>query len=122
MTGMTMRTTRGPGGAVMHVPTPIAAQPAGGRKRKARVVPDPIKTNGESGPEQLRLLVERAERIAEEIKGMQDDLADVFAEASSRGYDAKAIRHILNIRKKKREEYQEEADILETYMQSLGMI
>lgn len=122
MTSMTMRTTRGPGGAVVHVPTPIVATPASGRKRKERQAPDPIKTNGESGPEQLRLLIERAERLAEEIKGMQDDLADVFAEAKSRGYDAKAIREILNIRKQKREEYQEHAGILETYMQSLGML
>ncbi|VXC80170.1 DUF2312 domain-containing protein [Sphingomonas sp. 8AM] len=117
-----MRTMRGPGGAVVHVPTPIVAKPAGGRKRKARPAPDPIKTNGETAAEELRLLIERAERMAEEIKGMQDDLADVLAEAKSRGYDAKAIRDILNIRKQRREEYQEHACILETYMQSLGML
>ena len=45
-----------------------------------------------------------------------------MAEAKSRGYDAKAIRKIMTIRKKKREDYQEEEAILETYMQALGML
>lgn len=122
MTGMTMRTTRGPGGAVVHVPTPITATPANGRKRKERRAPDPIKTNGETAAEEMRLFIERAERIAQEIQSWQDDLKEVFAEAAARGYDLKAIRDILNIRKLKREEYQERACILETYMQSLGML
>jgi len=46
----------------------------------------------------------------------------VMAEAKSRGYDVKAIRKILAIRKKKREEYQEEEAILETYLHALGML
>lgn len=77
---------------------------------------------GHVAADELRLLIERAERLEEEKKGIQDDIKDVMAEAKGRGYDPKAIRKILSIRKKKREEYQEEADILETYMQALGMI
>lgn len=77
---------------------------------------------GQVAADELRLLIERAERLEEEKKGIQDDIKDVMAEAKGRGYDPKAIRKILSIRKKKREEYQEEADILETYMQALGMI
>ena len=45
-----------------------------------------------------------------------------MSEAKSRGYDPKAIRKIMAIRKQKREEYQEEEAILETYMQALGML
>jgi uncharacterized protein (UPF0335 family) len=45
-----------------------------------------------------------------------------MAEAKGRGYDPAAIRKILSIRKKKKEEYQEEEAILEVYMQALGMI
>ena len=41
---------------------------------------------------------------------------------ASNGYDPKAIRKILSIRKLKREEYQEQEAILEVYLQSLGMI
>ncbi|MBW6523456.1 DUF2312 domain-containing protein [Sphingomonas sp. RHCKR47] len=77
---------------------------------------------GHVAADELRLLIERAERLEEEKKGINDDLKDVFAEGKSRGYDPKAIRKIMQIRKKKREEYQEEEAILEIYMQALGMI
>ena len=72
--------------------------------------------------DELRLLIERAERLEEEKKGISDDIKDVFAEGKARGFDPKAIRKIMNIRKKKREEYQEEEAILEVYMKALGMI
>ena len=68
------------------------------------------------------MLIERAERLEEEKKALNDDIKDVMGEAKSRGYDAKAIRKIMAIRKKKKEEYQEEEAILETYMQALGML
>lgn len=71
--------------------------------------------------DELRLLVERIERLEEEKKGIADDIKDVYGEAKSRGYDGKALRKIVAIRKKKREEYQEEEAILDTYMAALGM-
>jgi uncharacterized protein (UPF0335 family) len=77
---------------------------------------------GQVAADELRLLIERAERLEEEKKGIADDIKDVMAEAKGRGYDPKAIRKILSIRKKKKEEYQEEEAILEVYMQALGMI
>ncbi len=77
---------------------------------------------GAVAADELRLLIERAERLEEEKKGIADDIKDVMAEAKGRGYDAKAIRKILQIRKKKREEFQEEQSILEVYMQALGML
>lgn len=77
---------------------------------------------GQIAADELRLLIERAERLEEEKKGISEDIKDVFAEGKSRGYDPKAMRKIMAIRKKKREEYQEEEMILETYMQALGML
>jgi len=77
---------------------------------------------GAVAADELRLLIERAERLAEEKKGISDDIKDVMAEAKGRGYDPKAIRKILTIRKKRKEEYQEEEAILEVYLQALGMI
>ena len=77
---------------------------------------------GQVAADELRLLIERAERLEEEKKGISDDIKDVYAEAKGRGYDAAAMRKILSIRKKKKEEYQEEEAILEVYMQALGMI
>jgi len=83
--------------------------------------PDLSKIDQQTADE-LRLLIERAERLEEEKKGISDDITDVFAEAKARGFDKKAVRKILQIRKKKREEYQEEEAILEVYMKALGMI
>jgi uncharacterized protein (UPF0335 family) len=77
---------------------------------------------GHVAAEDLRLLIERAERLEEEKCGLNDDIKDVFAEAKGRGYDPKAMKRIMAIRKKKKEEFQEEESILETYMQALGMV
>jgi len=76
---------------------------------------------GSIAADELRLLIERAERLEEEKKAIADDVKDVMAEAKARGYDTKAIRKIMQIRKKKKEEFQEEEAILETYMAALGM-
>jgi len=78
-------------------------------------------TSGHVAAEELRLLIERAERLEDEKRGIADDIKDVWAEAKSRGYDVKAAKKILAIRKKKREEWQEEEAILETYLHALGM-
>jgi len=72
--------------------------------------------------DELRLIIERAERLEEEKKGIADDIKEVMAEAKSRGFDTKAIRKILAIRKKNKDDFQEEEMILETYMLALGMI
>lgn len=77
---------------------------------------------GQIAADELRLLIERAERLEEEKRGIQDDIKDVFAEAKGRGYDPKTMKKIMAIRKKKREEYQEEEAILEVYLQAMGMI
>ncbi len=63
-----------------------------------------------------------AAQIAEEIKSHQDDLKDVIAEATSRGHDGKAIRKVLAIRKKNKEDFLQEEGVLETYLTALGMI
>lgn len=121
MNAISMRIVRDAGGMTRHVPC-AAPPPAPKGKKKAPVVPDPIKTNGETAAEELRLLIERLERLHEERKGISDDIADVLAEAKARGYDPASIEAIRKIRLKKKEEYQEATAILETYMQNLGML
>jgi len=81
-----------------------------------------IDGEGNVTADELRLLIERAERLEDEKKGISDDIKDVFAEAKARGYDPKSIKKIMAIRKKRREEYQEEEAILAVYMKALGMI
>jgi uncharacterized protein (UPF0335 family) len=76
---------------------------------------------GQVAADELRLLIERAERLEEEKKGISDDIRDVMAEAKGRGYDPKAIRKVLALRKKKKEEVQEENAIVALYCDALGM-
>jgi uncharacterized protein (UPF0335 family) len=76
---------------------------------------------GTVAADELRLLIERIERLEEEKKAISDDVKDVYGEAKSRGYDGKAIRKIVQIRRKKKEEFQEEEAILDTYLAALGM-
>jgi uncharacterized protein (UPF0335 family) len=72
--------------------------------------------------DQLRAIVERIEHLEEEKKAIADDIKDVYAEAKANGYDVKALRKIIRLRKQDKNERAEEEAILETYMQALGMI
>jgi uncharacterized protein (UPF0335 family) len=70
---------------------------------------------------ELRQLIERVERLEEEKTALQDDIKEVMAEAKGRGYDTKAIRTIIRLRKKDPNERQEEEALVELYMNALGM-
>jgi uncharacterized protein (UPF0335 family) len=71
---------------------------------------------------QLKAVVERIERLEEEKKALADDIRDVYAEAKGNGYDVKALRTIIRLRKQDKTERQEHEAILETYMHALGML
>jgi uncharacterized protein (UPF0335 family) len=72
--------------------------------------------------DQLRSIIERIERLEEEKKAIGDDIKDIYAEAKGNGYDAKALREIVRLRKQDPNERQEAESVLETYMQALGML
>lgn len=71
--------------------------------------------------DQLRLLIERIERLEEEKKGIADDIKDVYGEAKSTGYDVKTIRAIVRLRKMENHVRQEAEALLETYKAALGL-
>ena len=71
--------------------------------------------------DQLRLFIERIERLEEEKKGIADDVRDVYAEAKSNGYDPKIMRMVVRLRKMETHTRQEQDAILETYRQALGL-
>jgi uncharacterized protein (UPF0335 family) len=71
--------------------------------------------------QQLRLFIERIERLEEEKKGISDDIKDVYAEAKAQGYDAKIMRQIVRLRKLPVNERKEMEILLETYMAALGI-
>jgi uncharacterized protein (UPF0335 family) len=71
--------------------------------------------------DQLRLFIERIERLEEEKKGISDGIKDVYIEAKATGYDAKIMRQIVRLRKMKPDDRREMESVLETYLTALGM-
>ena len=71
---------------------------------------------------QLRALIERIERLEEEKKTIADDIKDVYAEAKGTGFDTKAIRAIVRLRKQDQAERQDEESILDLYKAALGLV
>ncbi|MDN8974896.1 DUF2312 domain-containing protein, partial [Staphylococcus aureus] len=71
--------------------------------------------------DQLRLFIERIERLEEERKGVADDIRDTYNEAKSQGYDAKIMRQIVQLRRMEPHDRQEMAAILDTYKAALGL-
>ena len=76
---------------------------------------------GANARQQLRSIVERIERSNEEAKTIADDIKDIYAEAKANGYDTKALRKIIAIRKQDPNDRAEQEAILDTYLVALGM-
>jgi uncharacterized protein (UPF0335 family) len=72
--------------------------------------------------DQLKAIIERIEKLEEEKKATSDDIRDVYAEAKGNGFDAKALRTIVRMRKMDSDERREQEEILETYLHALGML
>ena len=72
--------------------------------------------------DQLKSVITRIEKLEEEKKTISDDIRDVYGEAKGNGFDVKALRTIVRLRKQDANERQEQETILETYMQALGML
>jgi len=87
-----------------------------------------VKDKSTDGPstrfakEQLKAIIERIEHLEEEKKAISDDIKDVYAEAKGNGYDVKALRTVIRLRKQDKDERAEQEAILETYLHALGMI
>ncbi|MBA4756274.1 MAG: DUF2312 domain-containing protein [Sphingobium sp.] len=78
-------------------------------------------SDGNIAADQLRLLIERWERLDEEKKGISDDQKDVMLEAKATGFDTKIMRQIIKLRKMQPHDRQEMEAILQTYLAALGM-
>ncbi|WP_455480598.1 DUF2312 domain-containing protein [Bartonella sp. B12(2025)] len=70
---------------------------------------------------QLRAFIERIERLEEEKKTISDDIKEVYAELKGSGFDSKAVRSIIRLRKKEDHERMEEEAIIQLYKNALGM-
>ncbi len=76
----------------------------------------------QSAQNHLRQFIEQIERLEEEKKAIAEDIKDKFSEAKAVGFDVKAMREILKLRKKSSDDRQEEEAVLTTYMHALGML
>jgi uncharacterized protein (UPF0335 family) len=77
--------------------------------------------NGTVAADELRLLIERIERLKEEIKGLNEDVSDVYGEAKSRGFDTAAMKSVIKIRKLEPQVRQEKEAILALYLDAVGL-
>lgn len=72
--------------------------------------------------DQLKSIIERVERLEEDKRAISDDIKDVYSEAKGNGFDAKALRRIVALRKQDPDKRAEQDAILDTYMHALGML
>ena len=78
--------------------------------------------SGTFAKDQLRSIIERIERLETDKAAIASDIRDVYAEAGGNGFDKKALRTIVRMRKQDAGERAEQETILETYLHALNMI
>jgi uncharacterized protein (UPF0335 family) len=78
-------------------------------------------SEGSIAADEVRLLIERIERLEEEKMALAADIRDVYAEAKARGYDPKTMRTVVRLRKMETHVRQEAEAILDTYKAALGL-
>ena len=74
-----------------------------------------------SAKDQLRTIIARIERLEEEKAALATDLREVYAEAKGNGFDVKALKTVVRIRKQDENKRREEEAVLVTYLHALGM-
>ncbi len=72
--------------------------------------------------ERLKSLIERIERLEEEKRALGEDIKEVYAEAKGDGFDPKIMRQIIRIRKRDKDDLDEEESLLDIYKRALGML
>ncbi len=70
---------------------------------------------------QLRSFIERIERLEEEKAALAADIREVYAEARGTGFEPKAMRQIVRLRKMDADDRQEQESLLGIYKSALGM-
>lgn len=78
-------------------------------------------SEGNVAADQLRLFIERIERLEEEKKGIADDIKDVYGEAKARGFDAKIMKQVIKLRAQEPHDREETRALLDTYCAALGI-
>jgi uncharacterized protein (UPF0335 family) len=77
---------------------------------------------GQNQKGDFRGRIEKIERLEEQKKAIADDIRDEYKSAGSQGYDVKAMRRLIALRKKGGAEAVSEHEVLSVYMHALGML
>ncbi len=78
--------------------------------------------NSESiSKDRLKQFVERVEKLEEDKAGIAEDIKEVYAEAKSQGFDVKIMKQVIKLRKKDREQLEEEQNLLDLYKDALDI-
>ena len=88
-------------------------------ERATNITPD---TSGGVAAAQLKSIVERIEVLETQKKDISEDIREVYAEAKSNGFDTKALRSVIRLRKLDRAEREEIEALLDVYLHALGMV
>jgi uncharacterized protein (UPF0335 family) len=91
------------------------------KKSRVRQEADPDPKTGGIAADRLRSIVERIERLEEEKKALSADIKDIFGEAKASGFDVKALRALISLRRKEPAEVEEQDSLLMLYRRALGM-
>lgn len=75
----------------------------------------------QTAQEQLKSVVERIEKLNQDLADIKADLKEVYKEAKSDGLDVKALKDIIRMRKKDRDEIAEMDEVIKLYRSVLDM-
>lgn len=95
--------------------------------RRAKKQPEP-KIGHNGGPlmadqtNQLKGYISEIERWETEKKEIQDNIGEIYASAHDVGFDTKAIRHVVKVRKADRRKQEALENAVDVYKHALGML
>ena len=78
-----------------------------------------MKASGMVAGDQLAAVVERIERIEEEIRELAEGKKEIYQEAKGNGFDVKILREVIRVRKQDPKERDEQESLLDVYLQAI---
>ncbi|KQP33795.1 hypothetical protein ASF49_07975 [Methylobacterium sp. Leaf104] len=79
---------------------------------------DTIDTVGVAG-DRIRSIIERVEKVEEEIKDLMEAKKEIFLEAKGEGLDVKILKEILKLRKLDQDARDEHETLLDVYLRAM---
>ena len=78
------------------------------------------KSAGGAAADEIKSFVDRFERLDENRQEVVKQQKEVMDEAKGRGYDVKALKKVIAMRRRDRDELAEEEALIEVYRDAIG--